>query len=117
MVHLHEVLKLVVLPRTCYHTAIEMHFEWRRSANKVGCEHCCPKCKNEVKDVTKRLDRVGLQSLLADKVVNKDLAISDFVKVLKKYKLGIFTARMCPEKMLIRSTQCVCNWLLRAVSL
>ena len=47
---LHDVLKLIVIPRTCYHMAIEMHFEWRRSANKVGCKHYCSKCKNEVGD-------------------------------------------------------------------
>ena len=57
-----------------------MHFEWRKSANKVGCEHCSSKCKNEVKDFTKRVDRRGLQSLLTDKVVNKDLATRDFSK-------------------------------------
>ena len=75
-----------------------MHFEWRKSANKVGCEHRCSKCKNEVKGFTKWVDRGGLQSLLADKVVNKDLAIRDFVKVLKKYSSGIFHNKDVPGK-------------------
>ena len=49
-----------------------------------------------MKDFTKRVDRGGLQSLLADKVVNKDLAIRDFVKVLKKHKSGIFHNKDVP---------------------
>ena len=114
LVQLHEVLKLVVLPRTCYHTAIEMHFEWRRSANKVGCEHCCSKCKNEVKDFTKRVDKGGLQSLLADKVVNKDLAIRDFVKVLKKHKSGMFHKEDVPGKDAAGQIHAVCLQLIAA---
>ena len=87
---LHKVLKLIVFPRTCYHTAIENPSEWRRSAIIVKCQHYCSKCKGDVDAFTKRVYREGLQSLLADKVVNKDLSIRNFVKVLKKCKSGIF---------------------------
>ena len=60
------------------------------------------KVKHEVEDFTKRVDRGGLQSL-------QDLAIHDFVKVLKKYKSEIFHNKDVPVKMLARSTQYVCN--------
>ena len=44
------------------------------------------------------MDKEDLQSLLADKVINKDLAICDLVKVLKKYKSGIFHNKDVPGK-------------------
>ena len=87
-----------------------MHFEWRKSANKVGCQHYCSKCKGEVDKFTKRVDKEGLQSLLADKVHSKDLLISNFVRIMKKHKTGIFHDEDVPKKKRLgKSTQCVCN--------
>ena len=44
------------------------------------------------------MNKEDVQSLLADKVYSNNLTIRDFVKVLKKYKLGIFHHRDLPGK-------------------
>ena len=48
----------------------------------IRCHHYCYNCKDKVGDFIKRVNKESLQSLFADKVHNKDLAIRDFVKVL-----------------------------------
>ena len=76
-----------------------MHFVSMRSADKVGGQHFCSKCKGEVEDFTKRVDTEGLQLLFVDKVEEGPS---------REY----FTTKMCPTRMLVKSTQCICNWLL-----
>ena len=61
---LDEVVRLLILPTTCYHTRIEEYFEWR-DFNKTDCMQCCSCCLGEAKHFTKRVNREGLILLLS----------------------------------------------------
>ena len=73
---MHEVLilslSMLVLPKTCYHVAIERKFEWEWCPTKEDCgDYCSKKCCNngeEAKNLTKQVKKHGLQAILADKV-------------------------------------------------
>jgi len=43
LAQLHEVLKVLLLPEVCYHTARERKFEWTTAVGKTGCKHYCSK--------------------------------------------------------------------------
>ena len=59
--------------------------------------HCCYNCKDKMGDSIKWVNKEGLQSLFADKIYNKDLAICNFVKVLK-IQVGDFSWQRCAWK-------------------
>ena len=90
---MHEVLSMLVLPKTCYHVAIERKFEWEWCPTKDDCGDYCSKCCNngkEAKDFTKRVNKRGLQALLADKVRSSELPVKEFMQTLKKWKATVF---------------------------
>ena len=90
---LHEVLSMLVLPKTCYHVAIERKFEWEWCPTKDDCGNYCSKCCNngeEAKNFTKRVKKHGLQALLADKVKGSELPVKEFMQTLKKWKAAVF---------------------------
>ena len=90
---MHEVLTMLVLPKTCYHVAIERKFEWEWCSTKDECGDYCSKCcnnGNEAKNFTKRVNKRGLQALLADKVRGSEMSVKEFMQTLKKWKATVF---------------------------
>ena len=87
---LHEVMLFLVVPTACYHKVIEEYFEWERATDKRDCMHYCSKCLKEVGGFTKRVNKEGLQSMLADKVHGSSKTIKEFVKIMKAQKGLIF---------------------------
>ena len=90
---MHEVLSMLVLPKTCYHVAIGRKFEWEWCPTKEDCGDYCSKCCNngeEAKNFTKRVKKHGLQALLADKVRGSELSVKEFMQTLKKWKAAVF---------------------------
>ena len=48
--------------------------------------HYCSKCLKEVGGIIKRVNKEGLQSMLADKVHGSSKTIGQFVKLMKAHK-------------------------------
>ena len=63
-----------------------------KDASKVGYKHYCSKCHRDVGNFTKRVHKVGLQSLLTTKVLGTGdaLSVTRFVKAMKQSRNTIF---------------------------
>ena len=90
LAQLHGVLKTLLLPEVCDHTAMERKFEWTTGFGKTGCEYYCSHYRGGVRKFTKRVNKEGLQSLLtkiqeaADKV-----PVGEFLKSVKQERKTI----------------------------
>ena len=94
---------------------MEDRFEWN-SSEKEGCGKYCSKCRGEVGGFTKRVDKEGLQSLLASKVhgTEEPLTVTDFMKVMKKARKEIFHANDVPPVKKESQIHAVCLQMVAA---
>ena len=75
---------MIFVGNMCYHKAIDIYFEWEKDPDKTDCIHYCSKCTGKVKYFTKRVTKIGVQSLLCDKVDGGKVSASGFIKLLKR---------------------------------
>ena len=115
MAQLDEIMVMLFVPNMCYHRAIEIYFEWEKYPNKTDCGNYCTKCKNKVKDFTKRVRKEGVQSVLCDKVDGKKVSATAFIKLLKKNKDIIFHKDDVPKNKKVGQIHALfCSSLQRA---
>jgi len=93
-----EVVRLLMNPSVCYHTAIETYFEYLPEPDKMPCGSYCSACDQTITKSTGVIYRRQLMSLLATKV-NGDTKVTTkiFMKLLKTNKTTIFHADHVPR--------------------
>ena len=89
---LEELVGLLILPTTCYHTWIEEYFEWSNCKKETNCIQFCSCWFGEVKHFTKRVSKDGLILLLSTQmnISNTALSVNELLKLLKTSKDLIF---------------------------
>ena len=93
-----EVLKLLLIPNTCYHTALENFFEVKPEPNKPNCGRFCSYCGGTTSKFTGLFYRRQLMSILATKVNRQSkVTPSQFMKTLKASK-SLFHPKHKPSK-------------------
>ena len=108
LAQLHEVLKFLLLSEFCYHTAIERKFEWTPDAGKTECAHDCSKCRGDVKNFAKWVNKERQQSLITTKVQGAadKVPAREFLKVLKLERKTIFHRDDVPSVAKSKSNTC-----------
>ena len=105
----HDVLKMIVAPRTCYHLAVEEEFESSASVgNRPGCELHCPACRGEHRSFAggpiRRTQLVDF--LLATVFINGPVKLMELPKKLHDAKKNIWAVQQM-KKLLVGHAQCL----------
>eukprot|EP00956_Cyclotella_meneghiniana_P040737 scaffold203534_cov92-Cyclotella_meneghiniana.AAC.1 len=77
--HLHDVLRLLVLPSRCYHVAIERYFEWDNHTPGV-CGNMCSYCCGDTHNLTGKIHREQLEGVLTGTFMGKVSVTPDELK-------------------------------------
>eukprot|EP00984_Skeletonema_dohrnii_P009330 scaffold3571_cov78-Skeletonema_dohrnii-CCMP3373.AAC.2 len=89
-----SVLKLLLTPSECYHSALERHFEVHEDRNKGPCEAYCTYCRDDgMKHFTHPFHVRKLKSFLTKNIQQQPttaMTPSKFIQSLKKEACNIF---------------------------
>ncbi len=79
-----EILTLLVLPRGCYHNAIEKHFENPTTADPCSsCDNNCSFCDGSIMNICGKVSKSQLISLLTTRVFDKgDVSAMSLVSLI-----------------------------------